>query len=57
MDLIFKVLNDGFYRQSYDINIDTTKLLKQYAPNTYIIYQKSRKIIVVSSRDFVLVMH
>jgi hypothetical protein len=53
---IFKLLNANQYRQSYDVNISQAYTIKKICANTSAIYQQSKKIIVVSPRDFVLVL-
>lgn len=55
---IFVTLMDAKSRPLYDVNIDdTSHTISRIAANTTAIYQKSKKIFVVSSRDFVLVSH
>lgn len=55
---IFVTLMDAKSRPLYDVNIDeASHTISRIAANTTAIYQKSKKIFVVSSRDFVLVSH
>ncbi len=55
---IFVTLMDAKSRPLYDVNIDeSSHMISRIAANTNAIYQKSKKIFVVSSRDFVLVSH
>lgn len=56
VDYVFKTIC-GKYRETYDINIEENKVLSKECANTYTIYQKSKKMFVVSSRDFVLLNH
>jgi hypothetical protein len=53
---IYKLLNANQYRQSYDVNIAQNYTMKRICANCTIIYQQSKKIIIVSPRDFVLVL-
>jgi hypothetical protein len=57
IEAVFRTICDGRYRQSYDVNIAETCYLKKIAENTTVIYQASKKILVVSERDFVLISH
>jgi hypothetical protein len=52
---MFKLLCAGPYRQSYDVNIAKTETLKRICTNVTAIYQASKKVLIVGSRDFVLV--
>lgn len=54
---LFATLHDARYRQKYDGDIAEAKVLKKLAANTYLIYQRTKKIVVVSSRDLVLYHH
>lgn len=52
---VFKLLCANPYRQSYDVNIAKNESIKRICANVTAIYQASKKILVVSPRDFVLV--
>lgn len=52
---VFKTLNAGYLRQSFDVNISKTQTLQRICCNCTLIYQASKKIMIVSPRDFVLV--
>ena len=54
---IFAALHDKRYRPIYDDNIDQAEVLSKIAANTYMIYQKTKSMMVVSSRDLVLTHH
>ena len=54
---VFACLHDARYRPMYDKNIDAASVLQKVAANTYFIYQKTKGVMVVSSRDFVLAHH
>lgn len=55
---IFCTMMDAKSRPLYDVNIDeSSHTICRLAANTTAIYQKSKKILIVSSRDFVLVSH
>ena len=54
---VFACLHDARYRPIYDNNIETASVLSKLAANTYMIYQKTKSMLVVSSRDLVLTHH
>ena len=54
---MFATLHDKRYRPIYDDNIDSAEVLSKVAANTYMIYQKTKSMMVVSSRDLVLTHH
>ena len=54
---IFKVISNDDYRKTYDATYDEGRLLEKIAVQTFFVYQKSRKIAIVSARDFVLILH
>ena len=54
---VFACLHDKRYRTIYDNNIDCADMLSKVAANTYMIYQKTKSMLVVSSRDLVLAHH
>ena len=53
----FMTLHNSRYRLIYDKDIDKAGVLKKIAANTYYIYQKSKSMMFVASRDFVLIHH
>ena len=54
---IFSTLHDSRYRSIYDDNIEKASILKKVCANTYMIYQKTKSMFIVSSRDLVLAHH
>ena len=54
---IFATLHDSRYRPIYDSNIEKAELLRKVAANCYYIYQKTKSMFIVSSRDLVLCHH
>ncbi len=54
---IFLTLCDGSLRQSYDPNIEKTCNIQKICSNTYACYQKAKKILVISPRDFVIITY
>ena len=54
---VFCCLHDARYRPIYDTNIDAARVLSKVACNTYMIYQKTKSVLSVSSRDLVLTHH
>lgn len=54
---VFATLHDSRYRTIYDDNIHTASILSKVCANTYMIYQKTKSMFVVSSRDLVLAHH
>ena len=54
---VFATLHDSRYRTIYDDNIHSASVLSKVAANTYMIYQKTKSMFVVSSRDLVLAHH
>lgn len=54
---VFACLHDKRYRPIYDDNIEVAEVLSKVAANTYMIYQKTKSMLVVSSRDLVLTHH
>ena len=54
---MFACIHDSRYRPMYDDNIEKAEVLSKVAANTYMIYQKTKSMLVVSSRDFVLTHH
>ena len=55
---IFCTMMSPEHRPQYDDNIDpSSNTIKRLADNTTAIYQKSKKILILSSRDFVLISY
>ena len=54
---VFACLHDGKYRPMYDDNIEKASVLQKVAANCYYIYQKTKSMFIVSSRDLVLAHH
>ena len=54
---IFCCLHNADYRLLYDENIEVAEVLSKVAANTYMIYQKTKSMFVVSSRDLVMCHH
>ncbi len=52
---VFRTLNAGYLRQLFDVNISKTQTLQRICLNCTVIYQASKKILIVSPRDFVLI--
>lgn len=52
---VFRTLNASYLRQSYDVNINKTETVNRICANVTTIYQLSKKVMVVSPRDFVLI--
>jgi hypothetical protein len=52
---VFRTLLDGAYRQDYDENVVETEFLKKFCENIFCLYQRSKKVIVVSPREFLLI--
>jgi len=54
---LFRLIGNDSYRVQYDGTYDEGKVIDRIADQTYFVYQKSKKISIVSARDFVLIMH
>ena len=54
---VFATLHDSRYRTQYDQNIEVAEVVKKVAANSYMIYQKTKAMFMVSSRDLVLSHH
>ena len=54
---MFACLHNSKYRPQYDSNIESASMISKVAANTYMIYQKTKSMLVVSSRDLVLMHH
>jgi len=55
-EIIFKVIGDSKYRKTYDKNYDSGHFLMKVGAQTYIFYQKTAKIMIVSARDFIVLL-
>lgn len=56
-DQIIKVIGDSNYRSDYDNVYDGSEFLEKVADQTFIVYQKTKKIAIVSPRDFIFILH
>ena len=54
---IFCCLHNARYRSLYDDNIELAEVISKVAANTYLIYQKTKSMFIVSSRDLVMMHH
>ena len=54
---VFATLHDSRYRTIYDGNIEVAEVISKVAANSYMIYQKTKAMLMVSSRDLVLSHH
>lgn len=54
---VFKVIGNDSYRKTYDETYGEGFLIEKIADQTYFVYQRSRKIAIVSARDFILILH
>lgn len=54
---MFKLCGNDSYRTLYDANYDCGKMFGKIADQTFYVYQRTKKIAVVSPREFVLVVH
>lgn len=54
---MFKLAGNNAYRHLYDANNDSGKMFAKVADQTFIVYQKTKKVAVVSARDFILIAH
>lgn len=52
---VFRTLLDDAYRQAYDDNNAETKFLKKFCENTFCLYERSKKVLVVAPREFLLI--
>ena len=57
LDQVFLTLHDSSYKKYFDANIDEASIVKKVAPNTYINYQRSKSLFLISAREFVLLHH
>lgn len=53
--IVFRVLNDPKYRDLYDTNIKSVKILTKIAMNTYLMQITAKGKATVSDRDFVVI--
>jgi hypothetical protein len=54
---IFRVIGDDKYRKQYDPIYDSSTFLERIADQTFLVYHKTKKVMVVGPRDFVLLLH
>lgn len=54
---IFKVIGNESYRRQYDSTYDGGETLELIADQTFFVYQKSKKVAIVSAREFIIIMH
>ena len=54
---VFKVIGNDSYRKTYDETYGEGFLIEKIADQTYFVYQRSKKIAIVSARDFILILH
>lgn len=54
---VFKVIGNDSYRKTYDETYAEGFLIEKIADQTYFVYQRSKKIAIVSARDFILILH
>ena len=54
---IFQVIGDLTLRRDYDDTYDDGWCLDVIAHQTFIQYQRTKKIAVVSARDFIYILH
>jgi hypothetical protein len=56
-EAVFSVIGDLALRKDYDETYDDGWALDKVAHQTFIQYQRSKKVAVVSARDFVYILH
>lgn len=54
---VFRTLNNRNYRKLYDDNIDKSEVVKKLAANVGVATQLSKKVMIVSPREFILVAY
>ena len=54
---IYKTIQNIRYRSDYDKVYESGDNFAKIADQTYLVYQKSKKISIVKSRDFVMILH
>ncbi len=57
VDDIFRVIGDIVTRKDYDATYDDGWALEKVAHQTFIQYQRTKKVAVVSARDFIYILH
>ena len=55
--VVIKVIGNANYRADYDPVYDYSNFLMKVAHQTFIVHQKTKKVAVVSARDFIFVLH
>ncbi|CDW82258.1 star-related lipid transfer protein 4 [Stylonychia lemnae] len=56
-DDIVKVIGDDDYRKYFDPVFDFSTVLERVADQTYMVYQKTKRVAIVSARDFMFILH
>ncbi len=51
------MISDDNYRNLYDPVYDSTTILERIADQTFLLYYRTKKVVVVGPRDFVLMIH
>ena len=54
---VFRTINNINYRKLYDENIDESKTIKKIAANVGVTTQLSKKVAIISPREFILVAY
>lgn len=54
---IFRCLGDESYKRIYDSSYDEGKMIDRIADQMFLVSQKSKKVSIVASRDFVLTIY
>ena len=58
IDDVFQVIGDSQnFRRKYDKVYESSHIMKKVGHQTMFVYQRSKKISLVSSRDFILCLH
>lgn len=50
-------MNDPRYKEYYDPDIDKEEMMNKLAANTFTIYQKTKSVAMISSRDLINIYH
>ena len=53
----FKLMTNDAYRTQYDATYDEGRVIDRIGDQTWLIYQKSKKISIVAAREFFMCMH
>ena len=54
---VFRMAVHPDYRKTYDVLFEEGGMQKKLGANTYLMYNKMKRISVVASRDFCVVLH